>query len=98
MDPQSLLPVQRAAHYLEQADKLQEMAESELGDRRDQLLALAQEYQDLARRHSPIAPIALGSPHSAETPGPYPGARKANTRPRARGGRKVLRDILPARI
>jgi hypothetical protein len=48
MDPQSLLPVQRAAHYLEQADKLREMAESESGSRRDQLLALAQEYQDLA--------------------------------------------------
>ena len=48
MDPQSLLPVQRAAHYLEQADKLREMAESESGERRDQLIALAQGYQNQA--------------------------------------------------
>jgi hypothetical protein len=49
MQPQSLLPVQRAAHYYDQADKLREMAEVEPGAKlREQLLMLADEYQKLA--------------------------------------------------
>jgi hypothetical protein len=39
----------RAAHYREQAEKLRDMAEAEPpGDLRDQLLALAAQYADLA--------------------------------------------------
>jgi hypothetical protein len=39
----------RAAHYREQAEKLRDMAEAEpRGELRDQLLALAAQYSDMA--------------------------------------------------
>jgi len=40
---------QRAAHYEQQADRLRRMAEAEaVAQMRDQLLAVAQQYQQLA--------------------------------------------------
>jgi hypothetical protein len=59
MDPQSLLPRQRAAYYLAQADRLLDMAEQESGKLRDQLLTLAEEYQELADRLGVIHRVGL---------------------------------------
>jgi hypothetical protein len=53
----------RAAHYLEQAGKLRDMAEAEPpGDLRDQLLALAAQYADLAANLARVPAADDGAP------------------------------------
>jgi hypothetical protein len=42
---------ERAAHYREQAQRLRALADAEpLGEMRDQLLALVEQYEDLVKR------------------------------------------------